>query len=245
MTFDRAEFEAQKAQMLTEQALDHELFDLGREFIVKSDRHGYAYQWTWCGLPIIQMPQDVLAVQQIMWQCRPSVVIETGVAWGGSVALYASLMDLYGGRLVVGIDLNLAEPVEAAVAELQFRTPIELIRASSTDATTVDSVERMVRPDDRVMVVLDSNHTHDHVLQELRAYSGFVTPGQYLVVSDTIVEDIPVQEHRPRPWGPGANPKTAVMAYLEENRQFAVDEGLDDQLVMSLCPSGYLRRLDH
>lgn len=243
MTFDRAEFEAQKAQMLTEQAMDQELFDLGREFIVKSDRHGYAYQWTWCGLPIIQMPQDVLAVQQIMWQCRPSVVIETGVAWGGSVALYASLMDLYGGRLVVGIDLNLAESVETAVAELQFRTPTELIRASSTESATVEAVKEMIRPDDRVMVVLDSDHTHDHVLQELRDYSGFVSSGQYLVVSDTIVEDIPIQEHRPRQWGPGDNPGTAAAQFLAESAGFAVDLALHSQLVMSFNPRGYLRRV--
>lgn len=242
MTFDRAEFEAQKARMLAEQAMDRELFDLAREFIVKSDRHGYAYQWTWAGLPIIQMPQDVLAVQQIMWQCRPSVVIETGVAWGGSIALYASLMDLYGGRLVVGIDLNLAESVETAVAELKFRTPTALMRASSTDPPTIEAVRGMIRADDEVMVILDSNHTHEHVLQELKDYSSFVTSSQYLVVSDTIVEEIPVQTHRPRPWGPGDNPGTAVAQFLAESPAFTVDLALHSQLVMSFNPRGYLRR---
>ena len=242
MTFDRAEFEVQKARMLAEQAKDRDLFTLGRGFIVKSDQHGYAYQWKWCGLPIIQMPQDVVAVQQIMWQCRPSVVVETGVAWGGSIALYASLMDLYGGRLVVGIDLNLVESVEQAIADLQFQTPIELMRASSTEPTTVESVHGMIRSDDTVMVILDSNHTHDHVLQELRDYSGLVTPGQYLVVSDTIVEDIPVQTHRPRPWGPGDNPGTAAAQFLVESPAFTVDYNLHNQLVMSFNPRGYLVR---
>lgn len=242
MTFDRAEFEVQKAQMLANQGKDRELFDLGRDFIIKSDRHGYAYQWTWCGLPIIQMPQDVLAVQQIMWQRRPSVVIETGVAWGGSIALYASLMDLYGGRLVVGIDLNLAESVERALAELEFQTPIELFRASSTAPETVESVRGLVRPDDSVMVILDSNHTHDHVLHELRSYSGLVTNGQYLVVSDTIVQEIPIQTHRPRPWGPGDNPGTAASQFLDSSTEFVVDADLHNQLVMTFNPRGYLRR---
>lgn len=242
MTFDRIAFDQDKRRLLTEQAADTALFDLGRDFVVASDRHGYAYQWTWCSLPIIQMPQDVLAIQQIMWAHKPTVVIETGVAWGGGIALYASLMDLYGGRLVIGVDLNLSDSVVQAVSSLEFSTRIELLKGSSTDARVVSRLRESILHDDRVMVVLDSNHTHDHVLAELRALASLVTVGQYLIVSDTIVEDIPVQTHRPRPWGPGNNPKTAVREFLSGDERFAVDEHIDNQLVLSYCVGGYLTR---
>lgn len=228
--------------MLKAQAADGELFHIGREFIIRSDMHNYAYQWTWCGLPIIQMPQDVLAIQQIMWKHRPSVVIETGVAWGGGVALYASLMDLYGGRLVVGIDLNLTPTVVNAVEALEFQTEVVLLRGSSIDPTLLAQIRALIGGSDQVMVVLDSSHTHEHVLAELETYHSMVSPGQYLIVTDTIIESVPPPLHRPRPWGPGRNPKTALDAFLQVSQDFTVDKEIDQQLVMSFSPSGYLRR---
>ena len=243
MTFDRSGFEFDKTRLLAEQAQDQVLFDMGRDFTVRADLHNYAYHWTWCGLPIIQMPQDVVALQQIIWQSRPSVIIETGVAWGGGVALYASMMDIYGGRLVIGVDLNLAASVRDAVGDLPFKTRIELLEGSSVDDSILRQIQGMLVPSDRVMVVLDSDHTHAHVLSELHAYSGLVTTGQYLIVSDTIVERIPPQTHRPRAWGPGDNPGTAVEAFLEDTGDFVVDRDLDAQLVMSFNPGGYLRRV--
>ena len=243
LTFDRVEFEKDKKAFSQSLAQDENLARLANEFVVESDRHGYAYQWTWCDLPILQLPQDVLATQDVLFRCRPTVVIETGVAWGGGIALYATLMDLYGGRRIIGIDLNLSDGVVDAVNEVGFKTEIELIRGSSTDPEIVAKIAASITPDDRVMVLLDSNHTHAHVLDELRAYGPLVTKGQYAIVSDTVVENIPEQTHRPRPWGHGDNPMTATRQYLSETGAFEVDTEIDDRLLMSLSPSGYLRKV--
>lgn len=242
MTFDRKTLDADNKVHLAEQVKDAYLAQLARDFVVVSDKYNYAYQWTWCDLPILQLPQDVLATQEIIFRCRPTVIIETGVAWGGGIALYATLMDLLGGRLVVGVDLNLADSVVADVEAVGFKTPVDFYRGSSTSQDVFGSIAASLKPDDRVMVLLDSNHTHAHVLDELRLYARLVTPGQYCIVSDTIVEFIPTQDHRPRPWGQGDNPMTAVRSFLSESDAFEIDKELDDRLLMSFNPSGYLRR---
>jgi cephalosporin hydroxylase len=242
MTFDRQALDADNRAHLAEQSTDVGLARLAREFVVDSDKYNYAYQWTWCGLPILQLPQDVVATQEIIFRCRPTVIIETGVAWGGGIALYATLMDLLGGRLVVGVDLNLAQSVVADIKSVGFKTPVDFYHGSSTSEDVFRQISGSLKPDDRVMVLLDSNHTHAHVLDELHRYAPLVTPGQYCIVSDTIVEFIPTQEHRPRPWGQGDNPMTAVRAYLTESDAFEVDQDLDARLLMSFNPSGYLRR---
>jgi len=208
---------------------------------VESDKYGYGYQWTWLGLPIIQMPQDILVTQEIIWQTKPDVVIETGIAWGGSVALYASLLQLIGKGTVVAVDLNLMDHVEAQIMALPFSERIQLYKGSSTETSMRQKIAAHVKPGQSVMVLLDSNHTHDHVLEELKLYAPLVTEGQYLVVSDTVVEDIPVQDHRPRPWGPGNNPKTALQAYLAQSDRFVVDEMIDSKLLLSYTPQGYCR----
>lgn len=242
MTFDRDSLEADKQAFLALQAADTDLADLALEFVIRSDKYNYAYQWTWCGLPILQLPQDVLATQDVIYRCKPTVIIETGVAWGGGIALYGTIMDLYGGRKIIGIDLNLTPSVESAIAEVGLRTSVDLIKGSSTAADILERVRGSLESGDRVMVLLDSNHTHEHVLDELRAYAPLVSPGQYCIVSDTIVENIPEQEHRPRPWGHGNNPMTAVREYLAESSILTPDRDMDDRLIMSFNPSGYLKR---
>jgi cephalosporin hydroxylase len=244
MTFDRDLLEAERARDLQRQSEDAQLAADALGFVVKSDHYNYAYQWSWCGLPILQLPQDVLATQEILHRCKPNVVIETGVAWGGGIALYASITDLYHAKRIIGIDLNLANSVQEQIQEVGFKTPIELIRGSSTDPAVVDQVKGLIDPSDSVMVILDSNHTHAHVLRELEIYAPLVTPGQYCIVSDTIVEFIPPQTHRPRPWGPGANPWTAVQAYLEHDRSLISDQTIDQKIIMTFNPGGYLKRLE-
>ena len=243
MSFNRLEFNKEKATYASQLSHDDNLAGLAREFVVESDKCGYAYQWSWCDLPILQLPQDVIATQEIIFKCKPSVIIETGIAWGGGVALYATLMDLYGGRKIFGIDLNLADSVMDSVKSVGFKTEIELIRGSSVDPSIVSHILECLLPEDRVMVLLDSNHTHEHVLAELRHYGPIVTKGQYAIVSDTIVELIPEQSHRPRSWGHGNNPMTAMRQYLRETSDYEIDAAIDDRLVISYSPSGYLRKL--
>lgn len=241
--FDREQFEKDKRANAASQAADVALRRLALDFLVQSDRHHYGYQWTWLGLPVVQMPQDILVTQEIIWDTKPDLVIETGIAWGGSIVLYASILQLLGKGRVVGIDRVLPDKNRQEIMKYPFSKRITLIEGSSVDSNVVVQVKEQVGADDRVMVLLDSNHTHDHVLEELRLYAPLVTPGQFLVVSDTIVEDIPAQTHRPRPWGPGDNPKTALRAYLSETTCFEEDEYINAKLLLSYSPNGYCRRV--
>lgn len=243
MVFDRAAFERDRRAKAAAQASDPALQDLALRFVIESDRHNYAYQWTWLGLPIIQLPSDILMMQEIIWTTKPDLIIETGVAWGGSIVLYASLMELRGNGNVIGIDLNLAENVSEQVMAFPFAHRIQLIRGDSTSDEVLAEVSTKIGISTKVMVVLDSNHTHDHVLKELQAYGPLVTPGQYIVVSDTIVESLPPQAHRPRAWGPGNNPKTALDDFLAANPDFEVDDEISSRLLDTLTPGGYVRRL--
>lgn len=167
----------------------------------------------------------MFATQEIIFTTRPRYIVETGVAWGGSLLFYSTLMHALGARL-------------EAFPRLAER--ITLINGSSVDASVVDKVLGMIGTSREVLLILDSNHTHAHVLEEFRRYSGFVGPGQYLVCGDTIVEDIPVQTHRPRPWGPGNNPQTALDEFLRESDRFEIDEALEAKLLFSGNPRGYL-----
>jgi cephalosporin hydroxylase len=164
VSFDRTKLELEKTKFSIAQAADEELASQALELVIDSDKYNYAYQWTWCDLPILQLPQDVMATQEVIFRCRPTLIIETGVAWGGGIALYATSMDAYGGGRIIGIDLNLADSVASKVKEIETRSSIEFIKGSSTDESVVRYVRDLITPEDRVMVVLDSNHTHAHVL---------------------------------------------------------------------------------
>lgn len=239
--FDREDFEASKRENARKQAADPQLTKLTNEFLTVSDRHNYFYQWTWCGLPLIQLPADIVALQELVWTCQPDVVVETGIAWGGSMVFFASIMELVGKGRVIGVDVVLPDKNREAISRYPFSKRIELVHGSSIDPTVIAGVKAMIKPGEKVMVILDSNHTHEHVLEELRAYAPLVSQGQYLIVSDTIVEDLPPQTHRKRPWGPGNNPKTALRAYMQETDRFEVDQYLNDKILTTCMPDGYVR----
>lgn len=238
---DTAEFERQKRESATEMGQDQEVRDLARDLLIRADRYNYSYQWTWLGLPIIQMPPDIIATQEVVWATRPTVIVEAGVARGGSLILLASLLQLIGQGKVIGIDIEIRAHNRTRIEEHPLSHRIELIEGSSTAPDVVEALRNRIGPEDRVMVILDSNHTHEHVLDELRLYAPLVTLGQYLIVADTVVEDIPPQSHRPRPWGPGNNPKTALEAYRQESDRFETDAYIDDKLLQTSSPGGYLR----
>jgi cephalosporin hydroxylase len=241
---DRVEFEAEKRAQAAAMAADPGLGRHARDLVIESDRYSYSYQWTWLGLPVIQMPPDIVALQEVIWATRPQVIVETGVARGGSVILSGSLLELIGEGEVVGVDIEIRPHNRQAIEEHPLAHRVHLIEGSSIDPQIVEQVRRRVGEAERVLVVLDSNHTHEHVLAELEAYAGLVTPGQYLIVADTVVEDIPAQTHRPRPWGPGNNPRTAMDAFLATHPEFSPDPYLNAKLLLTSSPGGYLLRSD-
>jgi cephalosporin hydroxylase len=225
-------------------ARDTQVRELATQTFAVSDRYDYSYFWRWLGLPIIQVPDDIVTMQEIIWQTRPQVVIETGFARGGSAILYSSILTLIGEGIVVSVDIDIRAHNRTAVEEHPLGWRVRLVEGSSTAPDTLDRVRALIPDGARAMVVLDSNHSHQHVLEELRVYGPLVTQGQFLVVSDTIIEDIPQQTHRPREWGPGNNPKTALREYLRETDRFEPDPWYNSKVLITSSRGGYLRRVD-
>lgn len=235
-----SEFEVRNRQKIAELGADKRLSEVSREWFERSSRLEYPYHFTWMGLPIIQFPQDIVAMQEIIWRVQPDLIVETGVARGGSVVFYASLLELIGGNgRVIGIDVDIRAPNRAAIEASPFFKRIDLIEGSSTAPAVVERV-RTAAGATRVLVSLDSNHTHAHVLDELNAYAPCVTKGSYLVVFDTSIEQLPPDVLGDRPWTPGNSPATAVRAFLETTDRFVVDTGIDHKLLISEAPGGYL-----
>jgi cephalosporin hydroxylase len=238
---DRQEFSEQAREDAIRMTGDAVLSDLALRTIAASDLHRYSYLWTWLGVPVIQMPEDVVALQEIIWATRPQVVVETGFARGGSALLYSSMLELLGEGLVVSVDVDFRPHNRRAVEEHPFGHRVTLVEGSSTALETVSRVGELIPTGARVMAVLDSNHTYSHVLEELHLYGSFVTNGQFLVVSDTVVDDIPKQAHRPREWGPGNSPRTAVDEFLATSDRFVADQAANAKLLISSSKGGYLR----
>jgi cephalosporin hydroxylase len=252
------EFENEVAARLRDTAENAPLQKAAAKFLEESIAAHYSYNFFWMGRPIIQYPQDMVAMQELIWQVCPDVIVETGIAHGGSLILSASLLamlDLCDAteagemldprkpkRRVVGVDIDIRAHNRTAIEAHPMANRITMIQGSSIDQAIVAQVRAAVGDAKRVMVCLDSNHTHDHVLAELNAYAPMVTPGSYCVVFDTVVEDLPEKLSFDRPWGPGANPKTAIQAWLPTQSDFEVDKKIDQKLVVSVAPSGYLRR---
>jgi len=204
-------------------------------------RSRYMYNFDWLGLPIIQMPQDILAAQELIWRVRPGAIVETGVARGGSVIFSASMLQLLDGDgIVVGIDIEIRPHNRAAIEEHPLSHRVRLVEGSSVDPSVHDQVRRHVGSRGPVMVFLDSNHTHEHVLAELRLYSSFVGRGSYMIVYDSVIDRLPAEDSAGRPWGPGNNPRTAVHAFIAENDRFEIDRDVEGKLLLTCCPDGFL-----
>jgi cephalosporin hydroxylase len=211
------------------------------EVLVEADRHRWIHQTTWFGEPLLNLPQDMFAIQDIIWRTRPDFIIEVGVAWGGGLLFEATLLEILDGQKVIGIDIFIPPDLKERLANHgKISDRLVLIEGSSTSESTLTQVKALLNGSRKVLVILDSYHTHDHVLNELRCYAPFIEKGQYLICGDTIVEYIPTQLHRSRPWGPGNNPATAVTEFLNENERFAVDGKIDQRLLLSCHPGGYL-----
>jgi cephalosporin hydroxylase len=220
------------------------LLDAASAFNIASNSAQYSYNFSWMGRPIIQYPQDMIAMQEIIWEVKPDLIIETGIAHGGSLIFYASILELLGKGIVLGIDIDIREHNRREIEMHPMSKRIKMIHGSSIDPSIVDQVADIVKSHKKVIVCLDSNHTHEHVIQELNFYSPFVSSGSYLVVFDTIVEDLPEDYfYQKRPWGIGNNPKTAVWEFLKMNSGFEVDRNIDNKILISVAPSGYLKKV--
>jgi cephalosporin hydroxylase len=242
MTDDRLEFERQTSIRAKRMGEDAELEALTQRWIDAASDHQYTYNFRWLGLPMIQFPQDIVALQELVWTLRPDLIIETGIARGGSLIFYASMLELAGGDgRVIGIDVDIRSHNREAIEAHPLAYRIDMLEGSSTDPHIVEIVSRIALQCDRVLVVLDSNHTYNHVLQELRSYGPLVTRDSYIIVLDTIVERMPDGTFPDRPWGRGDNPMIAVRAFLEQDERFEVDRVIDHRLLISAAPSGYLR----
>jgi cephalosporin hydroxylase len=236
------EFEERNARKIADMGRDAGLKAVTRDWFAASSKHEYSYHFTWLGRPIIQFPQDIVAMQEIIWRTRPDLIVETGVAHGGALIFYASMLELLGGDgLVLGIDVEIRPGNRTAIESHPLFRRIELIEASSTDADTIERVRAHAARRPRVLVALDSNHTHDHVRRELDLYAPLVNKGSYLVVFDTIIEHMPDDFSRERPWSPGNSPKSAVDAFLRSTDRFAVDTEIENKLQITVAPGGYLK----
>lgn len=239
----------QVARNIEDTGADQALQNRSVEWVRDTARHGYSYNFSFLGRPIIQYPQDMVAMQEIIWEVQPDLIIETGIAHGGSLIFYAAMLELNaacgGARdaAVLGIDIDIRAHNRAAIEAHPMFKRISMIEGSSIDAGVTEQVRRRVEGKQRVLVCLDSNHTHAHVLAELQAYAPMASVGSYCVVFDTIVEDLPPDMFPDRPWGPGNNPKTALREYLATHPEFVIDRRIDHKLLVSVAPNGYLKRI--
>ena len=226
-----------------------ELTGAARAFTQASLTPQYSYNFSWLGRPIIQYPQDMIATQEIIWAVQPDLIIETGIAHGGSLIFSAAMLELNaacGGpsdAQVLGIDIDIRAHNRAAIEAHPMSKRITMVQGSSIAPEVIERVYAAARGKQRVLVMLDSNHTHDHVLAELEAYAFLTSVGSYCIVFDTVVEDMPAELFPDRPWGPGNNPKTAAREYIKNHSEFEVDKRIDHRLLISVAPDGYLKRV--
>ena len=243
----------QAKQRANAQALDTKITQSAHEFFARSHQLQYSYNFSWLTRPIIQYPQDIVAFQEIVTHVKPDLVLETGIAHGGSLVLSASmlcLLDVMEGldpqqstRKVVGVDIDIRPHNRQALEDHPLRFKMELIEGSSIDPDIIREVRSHAEDASRVLVSLDSNHTYEHVLAELNAYADLVTIDSYCIVFDTVVEDLPRGSFPDRPWDVGNNPKTAVHKWLKTHPEFEIDKSIDNKLLISVAPDGFLKRV--
>jgi cephalosporin hydroxylase len=242
-------FRRENLESIARLGADKELAEKSMGWMRHANSLRYSYHFEWMGRPIIQYPQDIVAMQELIWRIQPTLIIETGIAHGGSLVFSASMLELNAacggpaGAKVLGIDIDIREHNRKAILEHPMARRIEMIQGSSISDDVIRKVRARAEGEERVLVCLDSNHTHEHVLAELEAYAPLTSAGSYCVVFDTVVEDMPAEMFPDRPWGPGDNPKTAVFEYLKSHPEFEIDRSIDHKLLISVAPHGFLKRL--
>ena len=252
-------FEKEIEDRLEAVVKNNELQNAAHDFMKASLLPKYSYNFKWMDRPIIQYPQDMIAMQELIWQVKPDLIIETGIAHGGSLIMNASFLAMLDyceavekgelidpkkpKRRVLGIDIDIREHNRVAIEAHLMSNRIDMIQGSSIAEDIVSQVKEYAKNYNRILISLDSNHTHEHVLAELQAYASLTTLGSYCVVFDTNVEDMSKEQAGDRPWGPGDNPKTAVWEYLKTHTEFEIDKSIQNKLLITVAPDGYLKRI--
>ena len=253
------QFEREREGRLKRNGKDRKLKSLADQWLHESMKKQYVYNFSWLGRPIIQTPQDMLAVQELIWKVKPDLIIETGIAHGGSLILSASMLALLDmceaiesgavldsknfKRKVLGLDIDIRKHNRRAIEAHPMSSRIQMIQGSSIAPEVIEQVKSVAKNYQRVLVCLDSNHTHDHVLAELEAYAPLTSVGSYCIVFDTIIQDMPKAMFSDRPWGLGNSPKTAVWEYLKTHNEFEIDKKIHNKLLITACPDGYLKKI--
>jgi len=242
LTNEIDKFQKEVSSNIESLSKDTDLQGLSKIWIREASPYKYSYNFSWLGRPIIQLPQDILAMQELFWRVKPDLIVETGIAHGGSLIFSASMLELIGGSgQVLGIDIDIRPHNRVEIEKHPLSKRISMIQGSSTDPEVVEKVYAFAKDKKEVLVILDSMHTHDHVAKELELYSPLVSSGSYLIVCDTIIEDMPENFFPDRPWGKGDNPKTAVWEFLKKTDRFIIDKEVENKLLITVVPDGYLR----
>ena len=233
--------------------------DIAKEFMIESVKNKYSYNFSWLSRPIIQYPQDIINIQELIWNLKPDCIIETGVAHGGSVIFNASLLSLLELenamnenkvfdpsnplRKVYAVDIDIREHNRKEINNHFLKNRIELFEGSSIDKNIFSKIKMSVRGYKKILVILDSNHSHDHVLNELKLYSDLVSKDSFCIVMDTIIDDLPKSLSPDRPWGPNNSPKSAVKEFLKVNKSFQIETKFEEKALITVAPSGFLKRI--
>jgi len=220
---------------------DKKLLKTTRNWFDQAFQHEYPYHFSWLGRPIIQFPQDMIAIQELIWKIKPDLIIETGIAHGGSLIFSASILELLGKGKVVGIDIDIRKHNKKEIEKHPLKKRITMIEGSSLDENVLKKVKKIAQNKKCILLFLDSFHTHDHVLKELELYSPLIKKGEHIIVFDTVIEFMPKGSFLNRPWSKGNNPHTAVKTFVKQNKRFKIDKEIEKKLLITSCPDGFLK----
>ena len=235
------EFEQRNKKFINSMNKNKSLLKKSKDWIDNVFDYEYVYHFRWLGRPIIQFPQDMVAVQELIWKIKPDFIIESGIARGGSLIFYASILELLNHGKIIGVDIDIRKHNRIEIENHTLFKRIKLIEGSSIDDSVIHKIKKIIKDKKKIMILLDSHHTEQHVLEELEKYSPFVRSGSYIVVFDTIIEDMKKHHSKNRPWNHGNNPKTAVSKFLKKNKRFKIDKEIQKKLLITSCPDGYLK----
>lgn len=240
-------FDKEKLIRINKNKINSKFNRASKNFLLESIKPKYTYNFSWLGVPIIQLPQDIHQLQEIIWKVKPNLIIETGIAHGGSLVLSASLLAILNmqkkeKRKVIGIDTDLRVHNKSILDKHFMKKFITYVNGSSTDKKVLNKIKKISKNYKKILVILDSNHTHDHVLNELNLYSQLVSKNSYCIVFDTVINEMPNNYYNDRDWDKSNNPMTAISEFLKKNKNFEIDKKIDNKLMISMAKNGFLKK---